>query len=614
VQTNPTQAQHAAEGWWQVPYPLFKRLAFFAATQSNVISPHHALRWLLADDHRWLWSVETQRETIRLLVALTPKLDAPGLAELEQAILQGPPREMFMDDLDPQELAPIVDKDVWLRLAKARAVGVVLGHDASTKLGDLTLQYPDWKLTEDERDEFPIWMGEGDKWRNFVSTPRHQPELMEWLKQPAISEHRQEDDWLQRCRDDFTATSDALSALAQEKAWPTERWREALQVWAEDVLNERSWSMVHVIYKAPDDVIQALSHSLGWWLRAQAKIFKDDENLFFDLIHRLLNLEHQNGLHEDDDLVHRAINHPVGLVTEALLRWWYRQKPEDAEGLRDEIKPLCTELCDTGVEKFRHGRVLLAAHAIALFRVDETWARACLLPLFDWQLSEVEARAAWEGFLWSPRPYRPLQSAIKQPLLETATHYRELGKHAEQYATYLTFVALDPGDTFTTEELAEATCKLPAEGLQSAVQAVIRALVGAGEQRGEYWHNRVLPYFNLVWPKTIDVITPTISEFLGQLCVAAREAFPEALEKLQHWLQPIEHPVNLINRLNKAKLCNQFPLDTLKFLDTIIGDDTQWLPRELKQCLDDIKKADPGLHEDARFVRLSQVFERHGIS
>jgi len=614
VQTNPTQAQHAAEGWWQVPYPLFKRLAFFAATQSNVISPHHALRWLLADDHRWLWSVETQRETIRLLVALTPKLDTPGLAELEQAILQGPPREMFMDDLDPQELAPIVDKDVWLRLAKARAVGVVLGHDASTKLGDLTLQYPDWKLTEDERDEFPIWMGEGDEWRNFVSTPRHQPELMEWLKQPAISEHRQEDDWLQHCRDDFTATSDALSALAQEKAWPTERWREALQVWAEDDLNERSWSMVHVIYKAPDDVIQALSHSLGWWLRAQAKIFKDDENLFFDLIHRLLNLEHQNGLHEDDDLVHRAINHPVGLVTEALLRWWYRQKPEDAEGLRDEIKPLCTELCDTGVEKFRHGRVLLAAHAIALFRVDETWARACLLPLFDWQLSEVEARAAWEGFLWSPRPYRPLQSAIKQPLLETATHYRELGKHAEQYATYLTFVALDPGDTFTTEELAEATCKLPAEGLQSAVQAVIRALVGAGEQRGEYWHNRVLPYFNLVWPKTIDVITPTISEFLGQLCVAAREAFPEALEKLQHWLQPIEHPVNLINRLNKAKLCNQFPLDTLKFLDTIIGDDTQWLPRELKQCLDDIKKADPGLHEDARFVRLSQVFERHGIS
>jgi hypothetical protein len=404
--------------------------------------------------------------------------------------------------------------------------------------------------------------------------------------------------------------------LAQENEWPIERWREALQVWAEDNLIEQSWCLTQVISKAPDDVIRALSHSLGWWLQAQAKIFEDRDDLFFNIIDRILELEHQNGVYGNDDLVLRAINHPVGLVTEALLRWWHRQELKDAVGLGDEVKPLFTKLCDTEVEKFRHGRVLLAAHAIALFRVDEKWARACLLPLFDWQQSE--ARAAWEGFLWSPRLYRPLLSAIKQPLLETATHYEELGKHVEQYAAFLTFTALDPGDTFTTKELVEATGKMPVEGLQSAAQAVIRALEGAGEQRGEYWRNRVLPYFNLVWPKTIDVMTPTISELLGQLCVAAQEAFPEALGKLQHWLQPVEHPFYLIHLLNKAKnkakLCDQFPSDALVFLDTIVGDDAQWLPRELKQCLDDIKKADPGLAEDARFVRLSQVFERHGIS
>ncbi|MBC2699289.1 MAG: hypothetical protein HF976_01535 [ANME-2 cluster archaeon] len=614
VQTNPAQARHAAEGWWQVPYPLFKRLAFFAATQSDVIPPPHALSWLLADNHKWLWSIITKREAIRLLVSLTPKLDALGITELEQAILEGPPHEMFMDDLDPQECARIVDQDIWLRLAKASASGAVLGHDASTKLADLTLQYPGWKLAEDESDEFPIWISEDDRWRNFVPTPRHQIELMEWLKQPARSDQRQEDDWLQRCRDDFSTTSGALSALAQDKEWPIERWREALQVWAEDKLIEHSWSMAQVISKAPDDVIQALSHSLGWWLQAQARIFKGREELFFALIRRILELELQNGVHKDYDPVSSAINHPVGLVTKALLHWWYQQKPKDTEGLRDEVKPLFTKLCDTGVEKFRHGRVLLAAHAIALFRVDEKWVRECLLPLFDWQLSEVEARAVWDGFLWSPRLYLPLQSAIKQPLLETATHYEELGKHAEQYAAFLTFAALDPGDTFTTKELAEATCKLPVEGLQSAVQAVIRALDGAGEQRGEYWRNRVLPYFNLVWPKTIVVMTPTISELFGQLCVAAQEAFPEALEKLQHWLQPVEHPFYLIHLLNEAKLCNQFSSDALVFLDTVVGNDAQLLPQELKQCLDDIEKADQTLAEDARFVRLSQVFERHGIS
>ena len=405
-----------------------------------------------------------------------------------------------------------------------------------------------------------------------------------------------------------------MSALAQDSEWPIEGWREALQVWAEDKLIEQSWSMAQVISKAPDDVIQELSHSLGWWLQAQARIFKSNEKLFFALIRCILKLELKNGVHGDDDIVSHAINHPVGLVTKALLRWWYRQKLKDAEGLRGEVKPLFTELCNTGVEKFRHGRVLLAAHAIALFRVDEKWARECLLPLFDWQLSEVEARAAWEGFLWSPRPYRPLLSAIKQPLLETATHYEELGKHAEQYAAFLTFTALDPGDTFTTKELVEATSKMPVEGLQSAAQAVIRALEGAGEQRGEYWHNRVLPYFNLVWPKTIDVMTPTISELLGQLCVAAQEAFPEALEKLQHWLQPVEHPFYLVRLLNEAKLCEQFASDALTFLNAIIDDNAQLLPGELKQCLDDIEKAEQALADDVRFLRLSQVIERNGIS
>ncbi len=406
-----------------------------------------------------------------------------------------------------------------------------------------------------------------------------------------------------------------MSALAQEEQWPAERWREALQAWSEDSLIERSWHMAQVIFKAPDNIIQSLSHSLGWWLQAQAKIFKDREELFFALIRRLLELEHQNGMHENDDTVLYAINHPVGLVTEALLRWWYRQDPKDAEGLRDEVKPLFNKICDTEIEKFRHGRVLLAAHTIALFRVDEKWAKAYLLPLFDWQLSEVEARAAWEGFLWSPRLYRPLLSAIKQPLLETATHYEELGKHAKQYAAFLTIVALDLGDTFTTKELAEVTNTLPTEGLQSAVQAVTRALVGADEQRGKYWSNRVLPYFKSVWPKNRDVMMiPKISELLGGLCVAAREAFPEALEELQYWLQPIEHPFHLVHLLNEAKLCNQFPSDALAFLNAIIDDNAQLLLGEFKQCLDDIEKADQALAEDGRFLRLSQVFEKHGIS
>lgn len=60
-----------------------------------------------------------------------------------------------------------------------------------------------------------------------------------------------------------------------------------------------------------------------------------------------------------------------------------------------QIAALFTKLCDTEVVQFRHGRVLLAENLIILFQVDPGWTTHHLLPLFDWQRSDAEARAAW---------------------------------------------------------------------------------------------------------------------------------------------------------------------------------------------------------------------------
>lgn len=278
----------------------------------------------------------------------------------------------------------------------------------------------------------------------------------------------------------------------------------------------------------------------------------------------------------------------------------------------EELKPTFTELCDTQIDKFRHGRVLLAAHVIALFRVDGDWATRHLLPLFDWQRSEAEARAAWEGFLWSPRLYRPLMEMLKPAFLDTARHYAALGEHDGQYASLLTFAALDPGDTFTTAELATATRSLPPDGLHDAAQALVRALEGAGEQRADYWTNRVDPYLHAIWPKTRDNVSPDIVESLGRLCVAAQDAFPEALTLLRAWLQPPAHPDYLVHRLHEAGLCGKFPEQALDFLSLVIGDQTQWPPSDLGACLDAIRSATPELETDPRFERLMAYLRQHG--
>ncbi len=613
VHSDPARARQVAEGWWQVPYPVFKRLALFSAAQNDVITQRQALDWLLAGNCWWLWSVETQRESLRLLVALAPKITACEISELEHAILAGPPREMFKDDLEQEEWARIVDRNVWLRLSKLQAAGAVLALEAKTRLGELTQRYPRWRLAEDERDEFPVWTGGGDEWREFTPSPRRRRELVEWLKEQGKPDHRKEDDWLLRCREDFPVTACALCALAKEDVWLDDRWRTALQAWSEDKLAKRSWRYMGIVLSdAPEELVQSLAHGISWWLQAIAKTFEGHEALFLKLCRRILAMDHQDE-EDTDDPVGRAINHPVGHVTQALLHWWYRRALEDGQGLPEELKSCFTDLCNTQIVRFRHGRVLLAAHVIALYRVDQEWVAEYLLPIFDWQRSLAEAQSAWEGFLWSPRLYQPFMLAIKEPFLETAAHYDELGNHAEQYAAFLTFAALDPGDTFITEELADATRSLPADGLKSAAQALTNVLEGARDQRADYWRNRLLPYLRSIWPKSRELITPEISKSLARLCVAAGEAFPEALEELQHWLLPVQYPDYLVHLLHEAKLCEQFPADTLAFLDAVIDNEAQRLPRELQHCLNDIEQTDQQLANDARFIRLADLIRRRGI-
>ncbi len=611
----PERARLETERWLTIPYPLFRRLAFFAATGTRLITPQKALSWLLADEHWWLWSVETEREALRLLVALAPQLDAQDREVLEQAVLHGPPRVMFRDDTEPERLRQIFDREIWLRLAKCNAAGTKLSAGAAARLDALSRQYPAWRTAEDERDEFPYWMGDGEDLRKFSATPKHRRDLVKWLQENSKTDAWHEDDWRERCKLDFRPTAWALLTLVQRGEWLPDRWREALQAWADEKLAARSWRyMGGALVLAPDDVAKELAHSLSWWLQAIAKSFNGNEAHFFTLIRRMLALHRDEGIEANDDPVSKAINHPVGHVTEAALQWWYRQDLQDGQRLPDILKSIFMDLCDTAVTTFRHGRVLLATHVIALFRVDKAWATQHLLPLFDWQRSPVEASAVWEGFLRSPRIYRPLMEDLKPQFLATAQHYAELGDHGDQYAGLLTFAALESDDTFSKSELAGATRALPAAGLQAAAQALVRALEGAGEQRTEYWRNRVLPYLKSIWPKSREAITLAITESLGWVCVAAQGDFPEALRELKHWLQPVAHPNFLVHLLHEAKLCARFPEEALAFLYAVIECNSLWPPSDLKECLDVIKAAQPGLEADDRFGALREYLRKHDIA
>ena len=203
---DKNRALHAAEGWWEKPYPIFKRLGFFASTQMKIISQQLALEWLLSEDDWWLWSIETQREVCRLLVTLARKLDDTKMALLEHHILIGPPRKMFKNDIDQEDWQRVIDREIWLRLVKLHHAGATMSPVATSKLDEISKKYPKWKLTDDEKEEFPFWMESGSGWgideerpEGFALAPTSQTSLIEWLqKYPSSDRFSPQDGWQDR--------------------------------------------------------------------------------------------------------------------------------------------------------------------------------------------------------------------------------------------------------------------------------------------------------------------------------------------------------------------------------------------------------------------------------
>jgi hypothetical protein len=608
---HPTRATKIARDWFEQPYPTFKRLALYAATQDENITADEWVSWLLADDCWWLWSLGIRRETMRLLVLQGQNLMPIERERLETAIIAGLPSKSYKENLESEEWQESQAHSIWLHLAKLKSGGCILGNDAAQKLADLSVAYPNWKLAANESDEFLSWAsGTGDpdfeERHPIFRVPRQLDELVIYLRQNTTTDPFSENDWPDVCEEKFATVVRAFCILSQEGFWPSHYWKEALYTWSDEKRVRHCWRYVApLVAQMPDELLLTLNHSVTWWLEsASKKKLNCHEDLFFDLCHRYLAIDYPDNVGRDGDALSLAMNDPIGHITQAMIKIWFLRQPSDGDGIPDDIEPLLRKLCGSEKAQYCHGRVILASRLISLFRIDRVWTEQYILPFLSWQSSESEARATWTGFLWSPRIYWPLMTAFKNDFLETAKHSSVLNHFGEQYINLLTFAALDPASTFTTEEYRSAIDSLPQSGLEIAAGSLVRALGGAGKQREQYWQNRVRPFWQEIWPKDKQKMSTSISENLARLSIAAGGEFPDAIATFIDWLQPLD-PHHILYLLGESDLCSRFPQDVLTLLNRIIGNPS-YSYSELGECLDKIAGAWAEAKRDSRYLRLDK--------
>ncbi len=521
---------------------------------------------------------------------------------------------MYKENIEDERWSQIVDRNVWLRLVKLREGGIALTGDADQRLLNLEADNPQWGLSDNEREEFSHWMsGTGDPDYKFERQLERAPQelrlLEEWLQKEPSDDFFREDDWSEVCRERFSIACRALLVLGRRGIWPHKRWREALQVWSNGELLQRSWRyLAPTVNRMPLASLKEVAQAATWWLEETGKRLIAHEDMFFNICERFLECAEDEAMN-DDDPIFRAINHPKGRVTQALLHWWFSAKPEDDELLPRRLVPIFSRLCNTSTADYRHARILLCANVVALMRVDPLWASSNILPLFDWDKSNLEARAAWIGYLWAPRLYRPLLTAFKSAFLATADKYVDLGDHGRQYASVLTFAALDPADVFARTEIQTAIRALPQDGLERCARALVQALGSSGDQRAEYWSNRVQPFIEKIWPKATIAAPKLITEQFARLALAAGESFPEALAVVKPWLVPIEYPYAVLTDLTQYGTCAKFPREALNLIDRIVGKGV-WPTPELVNCIETIGKAAPELADTDVFRRVDDYARR----
>ena len=441
---------------------------------------------------------------------------------------------------------------------------------------------------------------------------------MEWLKNPPVFDgiHDDRDVWGEYCLKHLETTLDAFSGLAQQKCWPAERWDGALHAWSKNDLLEKSWCAAAMLIDAEEEIFKNyhFAHSLALWTSKQwEKVPPRDDDLFFRLSRRIIMLsDGASALLEDSDPdpLAEAINSPVGMAAEGLLRRVFRNNNQQ---LNSDMRNLFTLLCNADNSQFRHARTLIASFSPCFFRIDEEWTKQTILPLFDWDKSEYEAHAAWYGFLWGPLWVSPLLAHVKNSFLKIAQpeYYKKFGTRTRQYVDLLVFLALHQKDyAFSLPEIRDATALLPPEGLSLTADVIVRRMNGVKERRGEYWRETISPYFTSVWPQHAEKATPSTAEGIAKICIAAEECFADAVGQLKDFLVAVERPDGVYYSLANAGLCAKFPEEALRLMAAISGEDAHIYSRDkLRGCLNDIQQSRPELTEWQEFAQLKKLCE-----
>lgn len=613
-QTNKNYALAILEIWKTISFPVFKRLVFHAYATSECATPSEKLNYLLTDNQWWLWSTDTKREKFRLLESLCPQLSGDELTILENAIIAGASKTMFRENLSNKEWQEIKEQQIWLQLAKLESFSVKLSENAKTIYSSLSAKYPHREL-DGERDEFNTWFSTGRE--NTCDLTADElialsiEQRTEKLLEPT-SNYPNERIILFRniSKDKPNFALETLSFLVDQSNWDTSIWHTGLTALSE-ANDPLFWlETAKLIVQLPTEFFTKEGWVISWWIKntIDSIIANSEEENYFWQLFDLLVAHAQPEKIKEEDIIFQAINHPIGILTEAFLSRFSAREIKTKEKITDiNLLSRLNKLVNNKNKAFVLARLILVSRLNYFYTLDPEWTQNKLIPLLNWE-SSSEAALLWQGWLWNPQASADLILDLKEHLLTTLLlHTNKLEKKTEQLFQLFTSICLECKNIYNIPEQQKILNSIGQEGLKAIARFIKNSLGENTQQNDQYWKNRIKPFFTTTWPKVTKSIDSEISKYFALMCLSLDEEFEDAVESIKTILTPFD--INyFLDQLKKSPHIKKHPRIAFDLLASIFDTNTQqcWLIDDLKNIVISLSENYPELKSDPRYVNIEQ--------
>ncbi|MFA6209666.1 MAG: SIR2 family protein [Candidatus Obscuribacterales bacterium] len=609
VRNSPEDALVLFQRWSRIGYPIFKRLCLYACTEHESFDANLGVHILTSDNT--LWNNAAKREVFKFLRVAAARLTDKNISILESHILNGPIYKSNNKRFTKKQLATFAKEEIIIRLRKLATNPTI---KLCQKSNNMLQKQSQVIVLDSERDEFPIWFSEHnynddqppffrfDKQNSteIIATLVSHPESASASCYQLICDHPEK--FFEIMTDDSQALLSlpgfcnsmmrGFSALVNKNDYLIVDSKIV------DLVSAISNEQVAEQASSLSDFIDALSKNrskisqeefLGLWDKAMQILVNDEANL-------------------PDFSLSSALYHPVGILTNSLLRWV--GKVDKHTNFPEWLVTRLNTIVDKVTHASWYAQMILTLNLCFLHFGDSDWTNEKILPLLDW--SNPNAKNLWRSFLHNNQWYPDLFSDLKNHLADCFSNQDDLGPEKKNLVELWVMAMCSSSSIFPPTLVADICHNLTESNLTVVATRLKKTLEQSNEQKMEIWKESVAPCLKKIWPNDLSRQTEQTSKALASLAIEADTMFDDAVELVSQHLVKCSNISAILHLLEKKKIALRHPQACLLMTYKLI-DQSRALPGTLvglRQILLDLRTASKEIATSAKYQQLETLLSK----